>query len=165
MDLTQPDLSHHATVMLPLVEKELAGLMKDIGALHQRRIALETRAETLRKVAGAMRDLLNSPQYAAKPPEPNGQIVLPDVVGRKRTGEQLLLLMKSEPAQARRPGDWLIRLRERGWIDPQMGHQREAVRSALNKLADNKKSGVERVPGTTLYGYIPPKEVTALDKG
>ena len=77
-----------------------------------------TRSFTLRwKVAGAMRDLLNSPQYAAKPPEPNGQIVLPDVVGRKRTGEQLLLLMKSEPAQARRPGDWLIRLRERGWID------------------------------------------------
>jgi len=171
MDLKPPDLSQSAAALLSLAEKQLTDLMKEIGTLERKRLALDAQAQTFRKVVESLRELLNAPQYAAKALKANGQIDLGDVdladiVGdRVRTGEALLMVMKAEPGRARKPGDWLVKLRERGLIDTRMAHQREAVRSALNKLAEKRRSGVGRVPETTLYAYSPPKEVTALDKG
>jgi hypothetical protein len=158
------DLTQHAKTLLPVVDAQLAGLMKQIGALEQQRLALDAEAETLRNVATSLRDLLNSPQYTDKRPEANGQSAMPEGMGRLRTRDALLTVMKAEPGRSRKPSGWLVKLVGRGWIDPRMEHRREAVRAALNKLVDGK-SGVERVPGTTLYLYRPPEEVTAVDNG
>ncbi len=131
-----------------MIEEQLSAILAEIAELDTNRTRLERRAQVLRDAIQSLEAVIGveAAHDVTAEEEPSYAARLRLIVPPRTTGDRLLVLMQSEPGRAWTLGELLEKMREKGWINPTVRHQRETLRLAINALARNNPTVVRLTP-------------------